>query len=313
MKNHDIYLYGMITQTNGFLLQGNFPKADHYCELKEQYVLPGGETGSAAIVLASLGCNVKINGTFLGKYTKELTHEFYNKIGVDSSALHYDPDYDGMDEFVMVDSSTRTNFSTFAAFHADYWERGICRWSDPNEEDVRTAKAVGLDPWFHKQSIKVAEICRDNNIPFVTIDERPDNYICKLASIIAVASEFIRDHMPEYHTPNENGKEGKIKLLEKYAEHTNALVILTGGSGTTYYGRGGEVKEFNAYNVDVVSTLGAGDTFKAGCVYSLLQGYNDDKTVQFASALAAVACTKFPLGLNPPKLEEVETLMENHK
>ena len=29
MKPHEIYLYGMVTKTNGFLLRGDFPKADH--------------------------------------------------------------------------------------------------------------------------------------------------------------------------------------------------------------------------------------------------------------------------------------------
>ncbi|MCL2077332.1 MAG: carbohydrate kinase family protein [Oscillospiraceae bacterium] len=308
MKNYEIYLYGMVTKTNGFLLQGDFPKADHYCEVKERYMLPGGETGTAAIVLASLGCTVKVDGNYLGKYTRDLTHDFYGKIGVDVSSLHYDPDYDGMDEFVMVDSTTRTNFSTFASFHADYWEKGIVRWNTPDETDICAAKVAGLDAFFGKESNLAAEYCRKNNIPYVTIDERPDNDVIKNASIVAVSSEYIRDHISEYHTP-ENEKDGKAKLLQKYAEYTNALVIITGGGGTTYYGRGGEVKEFSAYKVNVVSTLGAGDTFKAGCVYSLLKGYDDDKVVQFAAALAAVACTKFPLGLNPPELEEVENLI----
>ena len=309
MKNHEVYLYGMVTKTNGFLLRGDFPKADHYCEVKERYTLPGGETGTAAIVLASLGCNVKVDGNHLGKYTKELTHDFYEKIGVDVSALHYNPDYDGMDEFVMVDNATRTNFSTFASFHADYWERGIVRWNTPVEADIRTAKVAGIDAFFGKESNIAAEYCHKNNIPYVTIDEKPDNAVVKHASIVVVSGEYIRDHISEYHTPNE--KDGKIRLLKKFAEHTNALVIFTGGGGTTYYSRGGDVKEFHAYKVDVVSTLGAGDTFKAGCIYSLLQGYDDDKTVRFASALAAVACTKFPLGLNPPKLAEVQRLMES--
>ncbi|MCL2071810.1 MAG: carbohydrate kinase family protein [Oscillospiraceae bacterium] len=302
----------MVTKTNGFLLQGDFPKADHYCEVKERYTLPGGETGTAAIVLANLGCKVKIDGNHLGKYTRDLTHDFYNNIGVDVSALRYDSDYDGMDEFVMVDRDTRTNFSTFSAFHADYWERGICRWNTPNETDIRTAKVAGLDAFFGKESNLAAEYCHNNNIPYVTIDERPDNEVVKNASIVAVSSEYIRDHIPEYHTleSGANDKDGKIRLLKKYAEYTNALVILTGGGGTTYYARCGEIREFEAFKVDVVSTLGAGDTFKAGCVYSLLHGYDDDMTVRFASALAAVACTKFPLGLNPPELKEVEELMK---
>jgi len=298
----------MVTKTNGFLLRGDFPKADHYCEVKSRYTLPGGETGTAAIILASLGCNVKLDGNHLGKYTKDLTHEFYNKIGVDVSALHYNPDYDGMDEFVMVDSTTRTNFSTFATYFEDYYQRGIVRWNTPNAEHIRGAKVAGIDPFFDKQAIQAAQICKDLNIPYVTIDERPSNEVVKNASIVAVSTEYIRDHISDYHTPD-NEKEGKVKLLQEFAKHTDALVILTGGGGTTYYSRGGDVKEFNAYKVDVVSTLGAGDSFKAGCIYSLLHGYDDDKTVQFAAAVAAVACTKFPIGLNPPTMSEVEKLL----
>ena len=304
IKKHDIYLYGMVTKTNGFLLRGDFPKADHYCEVKERYTLPGGETGTAAIILSSLGCSVKVDGNYLGKYTKDLTNDFFGKIGVDVSALHYEPDYDGMDEFVMVDSTTRTNFSTFASYYEDYYQRNIIRWNSPNEADILNAKVAGIDPFFDKQAIRAAELCYKNNIPYVTIDERPGNEVIKHASIVAISSEFIRDHIPTYHTSDD--KDGKVKLISEFSNHTDALIILTGGGGITYYGRGNDVKEFNAYKVDVVSTLGAGDTFKAGCIYSLMHGYDDDKTVKFASALAAVACTKFPLGLNPPQLYEVE-------
>ena len=307
MKNHDIYLYGMVTKTNGFLLRGDFPEADRYCEIKERYTLPGGETGTAAIVLAALGCRVKIDGNHLGMNTVGLTRDFYDKIGVDVSSLRYDPDYGGIEEFVMVDSATRTNFSTFAGYFEDYWQRGVIRWNTPSEADIRGAKAAGIDPFFDQQAVLAAEYCHKNNIPYVTIDERPGHEVVKHASIVAVSSEYIRDHIPEFHTP-ENEKDGKVRLIQKFAEHTGALVILTGGGGVSYYGRGGGVKEFSAYKVNAVSTLGAGDTFKAGCVYSLLRGYDDDKTVRFAAALAAVACTKFPLGLNPPTLEEARLL-----
>jgi len=305
MKNHDIYLYGVITQTNGFLLKYDFPKADSTCEIKEQYTLPGGETGMAAIVLNAFGCKVKIDGNHLGTRTKDMLIDFYGKTDIDISALHYAPDHEGLEDYVMIGGSTRTVFSTFALYY-DLWERGILRWNNPTEADISNAKVAAIDPWYDKQSAMAAEYCHKNSIPYVTIDEKPENEIAKHASIIAVSAAYIRDHMPEC-SPD---KEGKTALLKKYAEHTDALVIITDGGGTIYYGRGGDVKEFNAYKVDVVSTLCAGDVFKAGCVYSLLHGYDDDKTVRFASALAAVACTKFPLALNPPKLDEVVRLME---
>ena len=66
----------------------------------------------------------------------------------------------------------------------------------------------------------------------------------------------------------------------------------------------------DAFAVEVKSTLGAGDTFKAGCVYALLHGMSDDDMVRFASACSAVAISRFPLPLNPPRLEEVQRLIK---
>ena len=65
MKKFDIYLYGMILRTNSFLLCGKFPQADTYNEIKEKYFLPGGETGTAATILASLGCRIKMDGNHI--------------------------------------------------------------------------------------------------------------------------------------------------------------------------------------------------------------------------------------------------------
>ena len=59
------------------------------------------------------------------------------------------------------------------------------------------------------------------------------------------------------------------------------------------------------------STLGAGDTFKAGCVYGLLRGMDDDALVRFASACSAIAISRFPLPLNPPRLDEVQRLLQS--
>ena len=89
------------------------------------------------------------------------------------------------------------------------------------------------------------------------------------------------------------------------------MTILTEGGGEMLYGRqGGEIRRMSPFKVEVRSTLGAGDTYKAGCVYALLKGMSDEETVRFASACSGVAISRFPLPLNPPKLEEVMTLIE---
>ena len=101
------------------------------------------------------------------------------------------------------------------------------------------------------------------------------------------------------------------KVMELMTAEAKGLTILTQGGGEMLYGRRGEaVRRMKPFPVEVKSTLGAGDTFKAGCVYGLLHGMSDEKLVRFASACSAVAISRFPLPLHPPKLEEVNTLIE---
>ncbi len=59
-----------------------------------------------------------------------------------------------------------------------------------------------------------------------------------------------------------------------------------------YGRRGEEIHKMLPFDITVKSTLGASDTFKAGCVYALLNGLSDTETVRFASACSAVAILK---------------------
>ena len=59
------YLYGQILGTHSFWLKDGFLKPDEYSEISEKYFLPGGETGTAATVLASLEVQVKMDGTHI--------------------------------------------------------------------------------------------------------------------------------------------------------------------------------------------------------------------------------------------------------
>lgn len=92
--------------------------------------------------------------------------------------------------------------------------------------------------------------------------------------------------------------------------NTDGLTIITSGAGDMLYGRRNQpIRHMKPFRVDVRSTLGAGDTFKAGCVYALMKGYDDEALVRFAAACSAVAISRYPLPLHPPTLRDVEALL----
>ena len=150
-------------------------------------------------------------------------------------------------------------------------------------------------------SLLAAEICRRNGIPDVTIDSPHDSELHRHAAVNVVSKECTGEHY-QGMAPE--------AVMEQMMQTAEGLTILTRGGGEMLYGRkGGPLKRMKPFDVEVKSTLGAGDTFKAGCVYGLLRGMDDDGLVRFASACSAIAISRFPLPEHPPKLEEVQELI----
>ena len=296
-KHADAYLFGQVLGTHSFLLKGGFLQPDEYSEIADQYFLPGGETGTAATVLDSLGASVIMDGTWIGTEVAPMLREFYKDKNVDLSSLHFPTDDAGVMDYVVIAGLVRSPMGRFQTLFSS----GKRWWSVPKEEDIAGCRAAGIDPFFGAESLRAAELCVRCGVPYVTIDARHDSYLHRHAAINVVSKECTANNYADL-SPEEI-----VRLMQ---QETDGLTILTQGGGEMLYGRrGGEVRRMSPFKVEVKSTLGAGDTYKAGCVYALLHGMSDEETVRFASACSAVAISRFPLPLNPPRLEEVERIL----
>ena len=295
----EAYLFGQILGTHSFLLRDGFLQPDEYSEIEDQYFLPGGETGTAATVLSSLGVYVKMTGTMVGTEVAPMLKAFYADKSVDLSSIDYMEDDKGVMDYVVIAGLVRSPMGRFATLFSS----GKRFWSVPKEEDIVGCKAAAIDPFFGEETQKVAEICVKNNIPYVTIDSPHGSYLHQHAAINVVSKECTAKDYPGM--PAE-------EIMELMKSTSSGLTIITQGGGEMLYGRSGEeTKKMSPFAVEVKSTLGAGDTYKAGCVYALIHGMSDEETVRFASACSGIAISRFPLPLFPPKLEEVNDLINN--
>lgn len=297
--NYEVYMHGQILGTHSFWLKGGFLQPDEYSEIKEKYFLPGGETGTAATVLASLGVNVKIDGTHIGTEVAPLLNEFYRNKTVDLSSLYFDSDYEGLMDYVVIAGTVR---SPMGVFQSLYEQGAKKRWNMPKEEDIAGCKVAAIDPFFLEETQTAAKLCVNHGKPYVTIDSYHDSFLHQHCAVNIVSKECT------------NSKQYKDESMEEIYKslvgNTDGLVIITCGEKEMLYGRKGQpMKKMKPFTVDVKSTLGAGDTFKAGCIYGLLNNMSDDELVRFASACSAIAISRFPLPLNPPTIKEVEKLL----
>lgn len=294
----EAYLFGMVLASNSFLLKEGFIRPDDYSEISERYRLPGGETGTCATVLASLGVNVSLDGNHIGYEVEPLLREFYKDKPVQLDSMCFDRNYKGLEDYIIIADDIRSPMGTFG----DFYSNGRRQWNTPKEEDIVNCRVAAIDPYFEEATETAAQYCVAHNKPYVTIDCKYDSYLHRHAAVSVISGEGIKNLYQD---------KTREEMLPLYMQNSSGLTIITNGGKRFYYGRRGqEAKSFDPFSVNVVSTLGAGDTFKAGCVYGLLNSFKDDDLVAFASACSAVAISRFPLPLNPPKLDEIEKLLQ---
>lgn len=293
MKPADVYLYGQILMTNSLMLDNGMPPRDGYGELKARYRLIGGETAVAAAVLDSLGCTVRMEGTWMGRNTKDAVFRYFQDKNVDLSLITVDDTFDGLEDYVLIDGEARTCLGTFCAFQGP---EGY-RWNRPTADHMTGCRVAAIDPFFGQASEDAARLCVEAEIPYVTIDCAHDSELARHAAINALSGEYLRGAY---------AGQSQEQVMAQYTESAEGLVIFTAGSGELVFGRKAQPqRKVPAYRVKAESTLGAGDTFKAGCTYALLHNMGDEETVRFAAACAAAAVMKFPIPLHPPTLERI--------
>ena len=102
------------------------------------------------------------------------------------------------------------------------------------------------------------------------------------------------------------------KQLEEFVDaySISELVIKDGGSGSKLYKNGAWLSK-EAFKVEVVDTVGAGDGFNAGYVYSYLNNKTDGEKLRFANAVGGIVTTVSGDNEGLPYLEDVENYLNN--
>lgn len=291
-----MYAYGVISSSTLYSIRGNFPSPEGYAEIDDVRHMAGGEAANSSIVLSRLGVRVKLDGNWLGadengKRTRALLSDHQ----IDTSRLSLRQGYKSVQEVVFAAPGTRTIFGTYGRLLEE------ASWNMPQENDITQAKVVCLDPFFGRPASRVAETAFNSDIPVVTIDCRYDAPLLKHTSAVVIAESYIRENYPDADPK---------KLFRDYQAGTNGLTIFTFGDAPVWYARPDEtIRYCQPYSIDPVDTTGGGDSFRAGIVYGFINGWNDDKMIEFATAVAAITCTRFPGVLNSPSYVEASTFM----
>ena len=86
-----------------------------------------------------------------------------------------------------------------------------------------------------------------------------------------------------------------------------------GPRGTIWLDEHQDLQETPAFPVHTVDTLGAGDVFHGAFALAITEGQQLRQALRFASAAAALKCTRFGGAFAAPQRAEVEALLSQKR
>jgi ribokinase len=146
-------------------------------------------------------------------------------------------------------------------------------------------------------------------VPIVAVmaalDQAPNLFAVNLAPAITVPDRLLKE--ADLLIVNE----GEAEFYGPALHTGNGMVAVTlGGAGAVLYHTGEEIARAPAFDVPVVDTTGAGDTFCGALVTALAEGQAPADALRFASAAGALAVTRPGAQPSLPSRQSVEALLK---
>ena len=134
-----------------------------------------------------------------------------------------------------------------------------------------------------------------------------------LEMLMPLASHIVASEPAAEQVTGESDPERATVALAALYGRDGAFIAVTGGDkGCFWYDElEGEVRHMPAFAVDVVDTLAAGDVFHGAFAWALARGYPIYQIMRFASAAAAIKCSRFGGRRGAPTKSEVDALLSH--
>ena len=278
----------------------------------------GGSPMNVAIASAKLGGKVGFGGQVSSDLFGQALRDYLKKNNVDTNFLLEHPAPSTLAFVAEIDGQAHFTFISNDAANTLYDPQPRPTFPD----SLRFLQFGSISLLVEPTSSSIVDIVKkhrervtivlDPNVrPSVTPDKQAfmkslESWI-SLAHILKISSQDL-----DWLYPNEPYEE----TAKKYLELGAGLVLITDGDkGVTLYRKGHDNLHVAAPRVNVVDTVGAGDTFTGSLMVALLEYKNlnlsgDDwrKVLSFATHAAAFNCTR--AGANPPTKDELSDFMK---
>jgi sulfofructose kinase len=160
--------------------------------------------------------------------------------------------------------------------------------------------AISVDVRWPDAAEIALHAARDLGVPgILDVEAAPEDVLDRL---VPIASHLIASEPGAFALTGEPDPAKAVAILAK--SHAEFVAVTAGERGV--YWPGGHQP---AFKVEAVDTLAAGDVFHGAFAFGLVEGWDIAQTIRFASAAAAIKCTRFGGRLGAPTRAEVEAFL----
>lgn len=169
--------------------------------------------------------------------------------------------------------------------------------------DLAGFAAVMTDVRWPGAAALALEAARASNIPAILDADMASTDI--LHRLVPLATHVVASESASKLITGEPTPEAAARRLLGSAE----FVAVTAGADGCWWSDAGTIRHSAAPRIEAIDTLAAGDVFHAAFALKLVEGAAMAETIAFASAAAAIKCTRFGGRLGCPIRSEVEAFL----
>jgi len=287
------------------LVVPHMPRVDDVLIVEQVSHQGGGVVPTAMVTIARLGHTAAIWACIGDDYYGDFIASDFRAYGVNADHLQVFPGHHSPLAAVLVDRATQTRSimsyrGSMPLPRADDFDAGLvsrCQllhlsgsYMEVEIKAARTAKSLGLTVSF------------DGGAGLASPDKLE---LLGLCDVLVVARRFAQD------VTGCASLDGCARQLLSLGAHT--VVITDGLAGSYGWTADGQSSYQSAFEVSVVDTTGAGDVYHGAFVVGLLEGWPLQRNMAFASATAALKCTRLGGRAGIPTMAEVEQFLSKQQ
>lgn len=273
---------------------------DSKVEIKNLSHQGGGPAATAIVTAAKFGVSTgfigKVGDDFVGKFILE---DFKTR-NVEASGMVIEKGTSSAISFIWIEEATGNRSIA--------WNKGTkssLKVEEVSKPFIKSAKIIHLDGHESKAAMEMIRIAKEYGCKISldggTITPNIEK-IMKFTDILIVSEEFAVRFTGFCETYK------YIKILKEY--NPEVLIVTKGKNGFCGY-IDGKYIEREAFKIKTIDTSGAGDIFHGAFLFAYMKKMDLNRALTFASATAALKCTRRGIRAALPTFKEVIKFIED--